>query len=151
MILPRDDADGVGIETVNVSKLYVEVWRVVDRNLVRKNVSAPDATGEGQYPGDSGDDSPDDEGQMVWKGYVPVKGDAGAHTTTVFPLGAVLKEMKPGGYVIKAKDASGGRDLSKGDDDSNAPAQARRWVIFTDMALTAYATARTHSTSWSAR
>ncbi|HEX4098631.1 MAG TPA: MG2 domain-containing protein, partial [Caulobacteraceae bacterium] len=61
-------------------------------------------------------------------------------TTTVFPLGAVLKSLSPGGYVIKAKDASGALGL-KTDDDSDSgqqPAQASRWIMFTDMALTAY-------------
>jgi len=138
VILPREDSDGVGIETVNVTKLHVEVWRVVDRNLVRKSISAPDPTSEGDYADDEGDDSPDDEGTIVWKGYVDVKGDPGQHTTTVFPLGAVLKEMKPGGYVIKARDASGGRDLADKTSEGTPPAQARRWVMFTDMALTAY-------------
>jgi hypothetical protein len=138
VILPREDSDGVGIETVNVSKLQVEVWRVVDRNLVRTSISAPDATPEGQDAGDYGDDSPNDEGSIVWKGFVQVKGDPSQHATTVFPLGAVLKEMKPGGYVIKARDASGGRDLSNSSDEGTSPAQARRWVIFTDMALTSY-------------
>jgi len=138
VILPREDSDGVGIETVNVSKLQVEVWRVVDRNLVRTSISAPDPTPEGQDAGDYGDDSPNDEGSIVWKGFVQVKGDPGQHATTVFPLGAVLKEMKPGGYVIKARDASGGRDLSNSSDEGTSPAQARRWVIFTDMALTSY-------------
>lgn len=139
VILPREDSDGVGIETVNVSKLEVEVWRVVDRSLVRKSISAPDPTKEGDDAGDYGDDSPDDEGSMIWKGYVAVKGDPGQQTTTVFPLGAVLREMKPGGYVIKARDASGGRDLAKDPNgEGTTPAQARRWVVFTDMALTAY-------------
>src|SRR5579859_7488634 len=139
VILPRDEADGVGIETINVSRIAVEVWRVRDRNLVRKSISAPTPTGEGEYPDDYGDDSPDDEGRAVWKGTVAVRGDPGQRQTTVFPLGAVLKTMTPGGYVIKAKDASGGRDL--GDKNANSedrPAQARRWVMFTDMALTAY-------------
>jgi uncharacterized protein YfaS (alpha-2-macroglobulin family) len=141
VILPREESDGVGIETLNVTKLAIEVWRVPDRNLVRKSISAPDPTAEGDYAGDYGDDSPDDEGRVVWKGEVAVKGPSGQKQTTVFPLGAVLKEMKPGGYVIKARDASGGRSL-KGEDgapaDPNPPAQARRWVMFTDMALTAY-------------
>jgi hypothetical protein len=48
VILPREDSDGIGIETVNVDKLHVEVWRVVDRNLVRKSISAPDPTAEGE-------------------------------------------------------------------------------------------------------
>ena len=97
VILPREESDGVGIETINVSKLSIEVWRVVDRNLVRKSISAPDPTAEGQYADDYGDDSPDDEGKVVWKGFIDVKGDPGAKATTVFPLGAVLKQMTPGG------------------------------------------------------
>ena len=112
-----------------------------DRNLVRKSISAPDPTAEGDYADDYGDDSPDDEGRVVWKGDVQVKGAAGQKQTTVFPLGAVLKEMKAGGYVIKARDASAGRDI-KGENgkpaDPNPPAQARRWIMFTDMGLTAY-------------
>ncbi|MBO9710349.1 MAG: alpha-2-macroglobulin family protein [Caulobacter sp.] len=136
VILPREESDGVAIETMNVSKLAIEVWRVSDRNLVRKSISAPDPTGEGDYASDYGDDSPDDEGRQVWKGVVAVQGQAGQKATTVFPLGAVLKEMKPGGYVIKARDASGGRDPDG--DDEPTPAQARRWIMFTDMALIGY-------------
>ncbi|MEI9964474.1 MAG: MG2 domain-containing protein [Caulobacteraceae bacterium] len=135
MILPREESDGVGIETVNVSRLAIEVWRVPDRNLVRREIAKTDPVSEGGYPDDY-DSRPDDEGQVVWKGEVAVKGDQGQRATTVFPLGAVLKTLKPGGYVIKARDVSGGR---KADDDSgDAPAQASRWVMFTDMALIAY-------------
>ena len=141
VILPREDADGVGIETVNVSRLSIEVWRVVDRNLVRKTISAPDPTAEGDYADDYGSDSPDDEGRVIWKGEVAVTGGTGGErVTTVFPLGAVLKDMKAGGYVIKARDASGGRKAKSedGSNDPTPPAQARRWVMFTDMALLGY-------------
>lgn len=136
VILPREESDGVALETMNVSKLAIEVWRVSDRNLVRKSISAPDPTGEGDYSSDYGDDSPDDEGRQVWKGVINVEGAAGQKATTVFPLGAVLKEMKPGGYVIKARDASGGRDPDG--EGEPTPAQARRWIMFTDMALIGY-------------
>jgi uncharacterized protein YfaS (alpha-2-macroglobulin family) len=143
VILPREDSDGVGIETINVTRLAVEVWRVPDRNLVRKSISAPAPTAEGDYAEDYGDDSPDDEGRVVWKGLVSVKADPGARATTVFPLGAVLKSMAPGGYVIKARDASGGRAVvNKDGGEDETPAQARRWVIFTDMALTSFTGSR---------
>lgn len=140
VILPREDADGVGIETVNVSRVDIEVWRVVDRNLVRRSISAPDPTAEGEYAGDYGSDSARGEGRLIWKGQIAVRGRSGERVTSVFPLGAVLKEMQPGGYLIKAKDASGPRALKRDEDayDDNPPAQARRWVMFTDMALTAY-------------
>ena len=113
VILPREESDGVGIETINVTRLAVEVWRVPDRNLVRKSISAPTPTPEGQYADDYGDDSPDDEGRLVWKGLVSVMGDPGARAF--------------------------GR---KGDHGDDRPAQARRWVIFTDAALTAVSGSR---------
>ena len=146
VILPREEADGVGIETINVSRLEIEVWRVPDRNLVRRSISAPEPTAEGGYPDDYSDDSPDSEGRRVWQGHVNVAqgADSGQRVTTVFPLGAVLRDMQPGGYVIKARDASGGRGQTSGggDDegggDSTTPAQARRWVIYTDMAVIGY-------------
>ena len=139
VILPREDSDGVGIETVNVAKLQVEVWRVPDRNLVRKSISAPAPSGEGEYPEDYGEDAVGEDGRKVWSGEVQVKGPQAERVTTVFPLGAVLHDLKPGAYVLKVKDASGGRDLKKdGDDDNNPPAQARRWILFTDMALVSY-------------
>ncbi|RZJ86558.1 MAG: alpha-2-macroglobulin family protein, partial [Brevundimonas sp.] len=147
VILPREESDGVGIETVNVSRLAVEVWRVPDRNLVRMSITKTEPSGEGQYFGNYGEDYAGQEGQKVWSGMVPVKGEAGQRAVTVFPLGAVLKEMKPGGYVIHARDASGARGLKAaqaedgeegGDEGEGQAAQARRWVIFTDMALATY-------------
>jgi len=138
VILPRQDSDGVGIETVNVQKISVEVWRVPDRNLVRKSISAPDPTAEDEYAGDWGEDAVGDDGRRVWKGEVAVHGQAGQRTTTVFPLGAVLHDMRPGAYVIKVKDGTGGRDLADPDSDENQPAQARRWILFTDMAMVSY-------------
>ncbi len=136
VILPREDGDGVGIETINVSRLSVEVWRVPDRNLVRRSIAKTDPAGEGEYPNDY-ESRPDDEGRAVWKGDLKVTGGQGQKVTTVFPLGAVLKELKPGGYVIKARDSSGAAPGAKPDDDSSR-AQASRWVMFTDMALIAY-------------
>jgi uncharacterized protein YfaS (alpha-2-macroglobulin family) len=139
VILPREDSDGVGIETVNVSRLGVEVWRVPDRNLVRKSISAPTATPEGESAEDYGDDAVGDDGRQVWKGEVPIRGSTTERTTTVFPLGAVLKDLAPGAYVLKVRDASGARNLkSSEDDDSNPPAQARRWILYTDMAMVSY-------------
>jgi uncharacterized protein YfaS (alpha-2-macroglobulin family) len=145
VILPREESDGVGIETVNVQKLAIEVWRVPDRNLVRVEIDKTDPAGEGEYGGYNPAQS---EGQKVWSGAMAVKGETGERAVTVFPLGAVLKDMKPGGYIIMAKDASGARVAKKtvsageGEDgdggNDNDAARASRWVIFTDMALSTY-------------
>lgn len=140
VILPREDADGVGVETINVSKLAIEVWRVPDRNLVRREIGVSQPAADDEYMYDEFDD-PHGEGRRIWKGEVAVRGPAGQRVTTVFPLGAVIREMAPGGYVILARDASGegpkvkdsGREY-----DGERRARARRWVIFTDMALATY-------------
>ena len=137
VILPREESDGVGIETINVSQLKIEVWRVPDRNLVRRQIAKSDPASEGDYADDY-ESRPDDEGRVVWTGKVSVHGDQGQKVTTVFPLGAVLKELKAGGYVIKASDASGGRDAKADEDSDTRPARASRWIMFTDMALIAY-------------
>jgi uncharacterized protein YfaS (alpha-2-macroglobulin family) len=108
VILPREESDGVGIQSVNVARIGVEVWRVPDRNLVRQQINAPDPIPDGQY--DDDETGAEREGRMVWKGSLLVKGPAAQNTTTVFPLGSVLKLMPPGAYVIKAQDVSGGRD-----------------------------------------
>jgi uncharacterized protein YfaS (alpha-2-macroglobulin family) len=137
VILPREDADGVGIETVNVSRLKLQVWRVADRNLVRQQISAPEPTPEGGYDYEG---APGDDGRLVWTGDMAVQGQADQRATTVFPLGAVLKTLEPGAYVVAAADASGlkGAPQRPGQAEGESPARARRWIIFTDMALQAY-------------
>ena len=140
VILPREDADGIGIETVNVSSLQVELWRVPDRNLVRKEIGAPEPTPEGGYEYDGGESGVGDDGRKVWEGRLAVQGKTDERAVTVFPFGAALKTLEPGAYVIKATDASGlkGERGKKGEGEGPTPASARRWVMFTDMALQAY-------------
>ena len=140
VILPREDADGVGLETVNVSRLHLEVWRVPDRNLVRKQISAPDPVAEGGYDYEYGENGVGQDGRKIWEGDMAVRGQPDQKATTVFPLGAVLKTLEPGAYLVSARDASGlkGGQGKKGLAEGPSPARARRWILFTDMALQAY-------------
>ncbi len=148
VILPREDADGLGLETINVSRLRLEVWRVRDRNLVRKEISAPEPTPEGQYDYDEGPNSVGDDGRRIWSGEMPVRGTPDQRTTTVFPLGSVLKTLEPGAYVVLASDASGlkGAPEKNGEAGRDRPARARRWILWPSRPTTA----RTPSTSRSA-
>jgi uncharacterized protein YfaS (alpha-2-macroglobulin family) len=135
IVLPRQESDGIGIDTVNVSRLHVEVLRVADRNMVRQTIEAPDPTPEGGYTYD--DDHND--ARSVWAGDVAVATPAGQRGVTVFPLGAVLKDMRPGAYLITARDASGVLGAKRKPDEADPrPARASRWVLFTDMGLAAY-------------
>jgi len=95
VILPREDADGLGLETVNVSRLHIEVWRVPDRNLVRKQISAPDPTPEGEYDYERGSDGVGDDGRRIWSGDMAVRGAPDQRATTVFPLTLVRPDGAP--------------------------------------------------------
>ncbi len=131
VILPRLEADGVGIETVNVEKVEISVYRVSDRSLARKNIVSGEASGEDSYSYVWDQEDGQDVGVPVWKGEIATPGDRNETTTTVFALGAALGDLKPGAYFVRLKDVSPGADEYRS-------AQAWRWILFTDMALTSY-------------
>ncbi len=140
VILPRLEADGVALETVNVSRLHMTVWRVPDRNLVQKEIRTSDPVAEGEWSYEDGPQSVGDQGRKVWEGDLAVRGTTDQRATTVFPLGAVLKKVEPGAYRVEARDASGVKGEKPNPDsrEDTHPARASRWILFTDMALQAY-------------
>ncbi len=131
VILPRLEADGVGIETVNVEKIEVSVRRVSDRSLARKDIVAGESVGDNEYFYVWDQEDGSDVGVEVWKDELGVSGDRNETATTVFSLGAALETLEPGAYFIRVKDVSPGADERR-------TAQAWRWILFTDMALTSF-------------
>ena len=131
VVLPRFEADGLGIETVNVEKLEVTVLRVSDRSLARKQIVKGQSLGENDYFYAYDAENGEDIGAPVYKGELEVEGERNQAAITVFALGAALDEVKPGAYFVRIKDVSPGADKRR-------TAQAWRWIMFTDMALSTY-------------
>ncbi|MEL7488408.1 MAG: MG2 domain-containing protein, partial [Pseudomonadota bacterium] len=134
VILPRLEADGLGIETVNVEKLEISVYRVSDRSLARKSVVEGKALTEKDYYYVYGEEDGEDVGAPVFKGELDVDGARNETATTVFAFGAALGEVKPGAYFVRARDVSPGADKRR-------QAQSWRWIMFTDMAATTFSSA----------
>ncbi len=132
VILPRLEADGLGIETVNVEKVKMTVRRISDRSLFRNAIDKGEATGEDEYPYLYGDVDGRDGGVVIWEGELETKGDRNSVQTTVFPLGAALKGLQAGVYFLQIEDAGPGKT------NGRRKAQSWRWVMYTDMALTSY-------------
>ncbi|MGD2131276.1 MAG: alpha-2-macroglobulin [Maricaulaceae bacterium] len=132
VILPRLDADGLALETVNVDAVLVSVKRVSDRALVFKRVTEGNAIGEGDYGWLDFDESADDIGMLVWEGEMAIEGEPNAPTTTVFPLAGALGTLEPGAYFVEVT------QKREGENFRGQPASARRWIMFTDLALTSY-------------
>lgn len=139
VILPRSEADGLAIETVNVSTIKVSVVRVNDRILSQRGLSAGEIIEEGGWGGWQLDNEGEDVGAVVYEGQIDVANAAARRNqgiTTVFPLGAVLQDRRPGAYVVRLTDASPGAGANGRDSDS--PAGAYRWIMYTDIALQSF-------------
>ncbi|MHA7901329.1 MAG: alpha-2-macroglobulin family protein [Henriciella sp.] len=132
VILPREDADGLAIETVNVDQVKVKVSRVNDRALAFKSVSRGTESQQGRYSYVYGDENPSDLSSEVWSGVMDVQNLKNAPVVTVFPLPDVIGTLEPGAYFIELTDAI---ELDRYE---GPPASAKRWVMLTDLALTAY-------------
>jgi uncharacterized protein YfaS (alpha-2-macroglobulin family) len=132
VILPRRDADGLAIETVNVDAVEIAVKRVNDRALVFKRITQGNAVAEGDWGYLYDEEDPWNVGELVWEGEMAIEGPRNAPVTTVFPLAAAIGRLEPGAYYVEVTQKKAGESYA------GQPASARRWILFTDLALTTY-------------
>jgi len=135
IILPRDDAAGVPVTTVNVDKLSLKIIRVGDRLLSQIETGTVDNT---TLYGWDVNQLRDNQGTLVWQGVMPVDNVKNDSVVTLIPIRDLLKGKKPGAYVVIASDAA----RKKGDNDAGFGAQlAMQWVVDSDIALTSFTSA----------
>jgi hypothetical protein len=132
VILPRRDADGLAIETVNVDVVDIQVKRINDRALVFKRITEGNAVAEGDWGYLYGEEDPWDVAELIWDGEMAIEGPRNAPVTTVFPLATAIGQLEPGAYFVEATQHKDGESYA------GQPASARRWILFTDLALTTY-------------
>lgn len=138
VILPRSEADGIAIETVNVARIEVEVLRVPDRILSQHQLDQGDNNQEGGWGYWSFSSAGEDVGVSVYKGEIDIDTSVrNSAVTTVFSLAGALREMRPGAYVVKVKDVTPGAG-QRGESDYDSPASSYRWILYTDMALQSF-------------
>lgn len=133
IILPRDNADGVPVTTVNVDKLKLEIIRVGDRLLSQIETGVVDETSLYSYDQSQLEDS---QGSVVWKGTMDVADIKNDSVVTLIPIRDILKGKPPGAYVLIAKDAAKAKDDDQAGGDSGE--RAAQWVIDSDIALTTF-------------
>jgi uncharacterized protein YfaS (alpha-2-macroglobulin family) len=138
VILPRSEADGIAIETVNVSRIGVEVLRVPDRILSQYSVDPGEINEEGGWNYWSFNGAAENVGVQVYEGEIDIDtARRNSAVTTVFALGAALRELRPGAYVVKVHDASPSAGQN-GQHENESVASAYRWILYTDMALQSF-------------
>ena len=132
VILPRVEADGVALETVNVEKVKVAISRITDRSLAFKTISAGYSSSQGSYGYMDYNSEVYDLAEPVWKGEIDTPGSQNAPTTTVFPIAAAIPRLQPGAYFIELE------QLDAAGKVPNDAARAKRWLVITDLALTTF-------------
>ncbi len=132
VILPREEADGLPVETVNVDEVRVSVSYVPDRVLYDKSISQGITVSDGGYGYLYNDESADDVGEQLWTGTMAIANQRNAAVVTVFPLPDVIGELRPGAYFVSVE------NTAERIGDSGQPASAKRWIMLTNLALTGY-------------
>ncbi|MFC7473043.1 alpha-2-macroglobulin [Dankookia sp. GCM10030260] len=125
-LLPRGQAQQVGLATVNLSALALRVVRVTERNLV-PFVRNTWTVGEA-ISGWAAEDLPESWGRTVWEGPVDLPAlQANRVQRSALPLPEVLKGAGPGLYALIARPADGSKGVA-----------AALPIIVTDLGLTAW-------------
>ena len=136
IVLPRDNAEGVPVTTVNIDRLRLKLIRVGDRLLSQIESGTVDETTLYSY-----DESQleSQQGSVVWQGTLDVANVKNDTVVTLVPIRDMLKDEKPGAYVLVAEDeAEAKKALNPDDDSSGGQEMAIQWVIDSDVALTTF-------------
>lgn len=144
-ILPRDTAHGLTIQTVNVGRVRVHVFRMGQALLQRRAGS-----NEGYPRLDLSLERIDryalrslleSSATPVWSGTMDAAPDRNRTVETAFPLAGIVRANAPGAYLVVAENAAAALPESffsgeRGDDADASASLAAHWVVATDIALT---------------
>ncbi len=134
IILPRDNAAGVPVTTVNIDSLALKVIRVGDRLLSQIETGTVDNT---TLYGWDAKQLQDNQGKLIFQGTLKIDNVKNDSVVTLIPIHDLLKGQKPGAYVIVAQDNAKKPD----NDDDNSGELAMQWVVDSDISLTTFTSA----------
>jgi len=138
IILPRQDAAGVPVTTINIDKLTLKIIRVGDRLLSQIETGTIDQT---QLYGWDEKQLENNQGVLVWQGSMAVANVKNDTVVTQIPIRDLLKGDKPGAYVLVAGDAAKKKPATGGEDEDGGQQMATQWVVDSDIALTTFQSA----------
>jgi uncharacterized protein YfaS (alpha-2-macroglobulin family) len=140
IILPRQNMKGVPLTTINVAKVKVKLIRVGDRLLSQIESGTVDETTLYSY---SAEEIEKNQGALVWQGTMDVANVKNDTVVTLIPIDTLLKNKRPGAYVLIASDAARKANLNDaGEEEFDYSNQvAVQWVVDSDMALTTFKSA----------
>ena len=126
-VLPRRQADGLPLTSINVDRAALQVLRINDRNLIGQLRS--NLVGQGLSAW-SLEDLEAIDGEEVWSGRLDIAGAPNRPVTTVVPIQEALGSLEPGLYVTVATNPD--QEIQRWE------ARATQWFVVSDLGLTSY-------------
>ena len=116
-VLPARKNKELPLTSINVERVGLWVYRIVERNLIHQIVEKRitrqlNSWNLGQIKKKTG--------ELLWKGEMDVEGKTNEETRTSIPLAEILKDKLPGIYVVSAK--AGGQI-------------ATQWLVLSDVGI----------------
>jgi len=130
ILLPRDNADGVPVTTVNIVTLDVKLLRVGDRLLSQLETGIVDQRALYWYERETLENY---QASVVWEGQMGVGSIPNHDVSTLIPIRDMMGDQRPGAYVLLATDAA--KEVQEFDYYTQIASQ---WIIDSDIGLTSF-------------
>ncbi|MCW5773168.1 MAG: alpha-2-macroglobulin family protein, partial [Rhodospirillaceae bacterium] len=132
-ILPKASRQGIPLSTVNAERVEIKVLRINDRELINEIVN--ERVRETLYE-HTARRIQDNQGELVWTGRMRIQSERNKEAVTAIPFADIVKQTKPGIYVVLAR--SIGKKSADDDSDGDYSEWATQWVVVTDLGVSTY-------------
>lgn len=127
-VLPQEGSRGVPLTAVNSARVKLQLLRVNDRALVEQVARDGFSAGLSQT---EVDEIAAQSGSRVWSGEMDLPaGERNRPRQALVPIGEIVKERKPGLYLMVADPVEGAR--------SEYAEKATQWVLVSDLGITSF-------------
>jgi uncharacterized protein YfaS (alpha-2-macroglobulin family) len=132
-ILPKASRQGIPLSTVNVDRAEIKVLRINDKNLIGEITG--ERIRELLYE-HSARKIEENQGELVWTGRMRIQSERNKEAVTALPFADIVKQPKPGIYVVLAR--SVGKKADSDEEGDEYSEWATQWVVVTDIGVSTY-------------
>ncbi|MGR0482941.1 MAG: alpha-2-macroglobulin family protein [Candidatus Electronema sp. V4] len=130
---------GIGLNSVNVDKVRLQLFRIHERNILGSFVQDKFRKKLDKYELDSIEES---EGERVWQGSTEITPEQDKVMTSAVVLPQEVLAIAPGLYVLVAErikpEKPAGSEEEDEDYEGNWEGKASQWVVVSDIGLSTY-------------
>ena len=135
-VLPRTGQQGIPVVAINTKLVKVEIYHIGDRRIAQEVLD--ESFGQ-QIESFKATEIKDKNGQLLWKGEMPVTTKLNDETTVAFPIDELLPNLKAGLYVMTGSPSDGGASAAPSEEaeSDEGGSKATQWFVVSDLGLTA--------------